>query len=103
MPPLLRLFLVYLLAGSLVYGKTESQNITLKSIDQTQTTLAVLELSFLTLLPILSMVTIETRPNFRNETYITASLLTIPVIFGWPLFFHELHKAQQNKIPLNEP
>ncbi len=100
---LVRALFFFLTLSSLAWGKSETQPITLKSLDQTQTTLAIFELSVLTLLPVLTMVTIESRPGFRNETYITASLLSIPVLLGWPLLFHELSVAKDKKIPLSNP
>lgn len=72
-----------------------ADDIELKKVDPAETTIRLLELSVITLLPLLGLFTINQRQGFPAETVITVSLLSIPALIGWPLFFHELGQAKK--------
>lgn len=88
------------LAIFLVHAPLLADDIELKKVDPAETTVRILELSVITLLPLLGLFSINQRPGFPTETVITVSLLGIPALIGWPLFFHELGQAKKKGIAL---
>ena len=85
----------------LLLGQAFGDSYEIQKIDGAATTLRLLELSLLTLLPLAGLVTVSQRPGFPVETVVSISLLSIPALIGWPIFFFELGTAKKKGIPIS--
>ena len=66
-------------------------------VDKKKTSAAVFRLSMLTAVPFIQIGMVRNNPEFKKELYISASIFSIPVLLGWPLFIREMRKTKKSK------
>ncbi len=93
---------VLIFLALVLYGPVFADSYEIQKIDRSATTLRLLELTLLSLLPLAGLITLNQRPGFPVETVISISLLSIPALVGWPVFLFELGNAKKKGIPISD-
>lgn len=87
----------FLILVSLLFTKEIRE----KKININQTSRNVFELSILTVIPSFLYISGSQSEHFKPELYISASIISIPALIGWPLFIREIRKNRR-ELKLNE-
>ncbi|HMB01328.1 MAG TPA: hypothetical protein VKS21_10110, partial [Spirochaetota bacterium] len=95
----LRFFVVLLIAAVFLRAGddfTRKQYIS-KKINKKKTSLNILALAGVSLVPAFLFAAGSKNKNFKNEAYTSGVVVSIPVALGWTLFFREMHTFHQRK------